>query len=584
LSKVSDYLERSAGIMVRNSNYRSYLLLIILIAFLLRIWGVDFGLPHIYHTDEWNEVKRALKLGAGIFDFDRVGKGGYFYLLFLEYGVYFVIMKIIGLVKSADDFLFSFFQDPTNIWMIGRITTVMIGTLNCFFVYLLGKNAFSRGAGLFAAALLAVHPLHIRNSHFITVDVPLTILITICFLIMYSKPENFRLETNRYLLLGLFAALAMMTKITAGPVLFSILVFHYISVRSDSKWVGFRSYFLDKRLLFFILVFSIVYLVGDPGILFNYKRIGHYFLSFFQFSGKAVKSGKSLEWPIDPVKYSPALYYLKALFPLKHILLSLLFIAGFVFAFRANFSRNMIFITFVFSYTFFLIASKKPELLFSRYLLPILPILCVYVGIAIDTIWSALRDKRMYTRVLAIAVVALLFFPLIRDAIAVSKGFMRTDNRTIAKNWVEENIPSEAVIYIEGGVIATSAMTVPLKINPEQIDVVFSKYLPEELENPEKSRFYEIKRRALETEKTYNLILLDNEKWLSDALDEKIGDYVILTGHIKSLFSHELNRKHFPEMYRLIRWVDSRDYSLIKVFEKSGRVAGPEILIYKRNE
>jgi hypothetical protein len=60
-------------------NHQIYLLLIILGAFALRIWGIDFGLPHIYHTDEWFEVKRALKLGVGVFDFERVAKGGYFY-------------------------------------------------------------------------------------------------------------------------------------------------------------------------------------------------------------------------------------------------------------------------------------------------------------------------------------------------------------------------------------------------------------------------------------------------------------------------------------------------------------------------
>jgi hypothetical protein len=460
----------------------------------------------------------------------------------------------------------------------------MIGTLNCFFVYLLGKNAFSRGAGLFAAALLAVHPLHVQNSHFITVDVLLTTFLTICFLIMYSDPEIFRSGKTRYSLLGMFAALAMMTKITAGPVLISALVFHYLSVRSDSKGVGFRSYFLDKRLLFFVLVFSTVYLAGEPGILFHYKKIVGYFLSFFQFSGEAVDSGKSLLWPIDPKTYSPALYYLKVLFPLKYIFLSLLFVAGFVVSCRADFSRNMIFMIFLFSYTFFLIASKKPEWVFSRYLLPILPIFCIYVGISIEKIWNSLRDERAYNKVLAVVILALIFSPLIRDSIASVIKFTRPDTRTIAKDWVEDNISREAVIYIQGGVTSASTMTVPIDINPDLIDGVLSKYFSNEMEKPEKNRFYEIKKRSLKTKKTYNLVLIDNERMLSDALDEKIGDYVILTGKMKSIFSHEFNRMNFPATYRLISWVDSRDFSLIKVFESSKQVTGNTILIYKRNE
>ena len=74
---------------------------ILLLAFMLRIWGIGFGLPYIYSTDEWFEVKRALKLGAGLFEFERTGKGGYFYLLFIEYGIYYLILKLFGLMKQC---------------------------------------------------------------------------------------------------------------------------------------------------------------------------------------------------------------------------------------------------------------------------------------------------------------------------------------------------------------------------------------------------------------------------------------------------------------------------------------------------
>jgi len=193
---------------------------------MLRIWGIDFGLPHIYHTDEWFEVKRALKLGAGVFDFERVSKGGYFYLLFVEYGIYYAILKILGLVKSGDEFLFNLFRDPTNMWLIGRVTTAIIGTLNCWFVYLLGKHAFSKTVGLFAALLLAIHLIHVKCSHFITVDVPLTCFITICFLIMFwnsSKPKFTKLH---YCLLGFFVAFAIMTKIPGAVIFFPGFIFN----------------------------------------------------------------------------------------------------------------------------------------------------------------------------------------------------------------------------------------------------------------------------------------------------------------------------------------------------------------------
>jgi hypothetical protein len=35
-------------------------------AFGLRVWGIGFGLPYIYHPDEPTYVSQALNLGAGI--------------------------------------------------------------------------------------------------------------------------------------------------------------------------------------------------------------------------------------------------------------------------------------------------------------------------------------------------------------------------------------------------------------------------------------------------------------------------------------------------------------------------------------
>ncbi|MBK8973382.1 MAG: hypothetical protein IPM37_19225, partial [Hahellaceae bacterium] len=67
---------------------------IILLGFGLRVWGINFGLPFLYHADEGFEVNRALQLANGSFDFSRVAKGGYFYLLFAEFGFLFVFLKI----------------------------------------------------------------------------------------------------------------------------------------------------------------------------------------------------------------------------------------------------------------------------------------------------------------------------------------------------------------------------------------------------------------------------------------------------------------------------------------------------------
>ena len=59
-------------------NVPRILWLVLVVALLIRLWGIGYGLPFSYVNDEYHEVMRALQLGAGSFNFDRIGKGGFY--------------------------------------------------------------------------------------------------------------------------------------------------------------------------------------------------------------------------------------------------------------------------------------------------------------------------------------------------------------------------------------------------------------------------------------------------------------------------------------------------------------------------
>src|SRR5690606_35894394 len=69
---------------------------ILVLAAAMRLWGITFGLPYegvTYNQVTWEEsqeVHRAFKLGAGEYTWS-FGKGGLYYLLFVEFGMYFVV-------------------------------------------------------------------------------------------------------------------------------------------------------------------------------------------------------------------------------------------------------------------------------------------------------------------------------------------------------------------------------------------------------------------------------------------------------------------------------------------------------------
>jgi Dolichyl-phosphate-mannose-protein mannosyltransferase len=557
-----------------NKNKKIILLGILALALGLRVWGIWFGLPNIYSTDEWFEVKRALKLAVGNYEFDRAGKGLFFYILFVDYGIYYVLGRLLGYFQSGYDFLLALFNDPTNVWLIGRATNAIIGTLNCYVLYLLGNRVHSKNVGLFAALLMAAHILHVSPSHYIDVDIPLVFLITICLLIMYSSSRLLHYGMAHYSILAVVCALAVTAKITGAVILFGVLAFHYGNIKLENKTVSPITFFVDNRLALFLVVFVVVLFSAEPGYLITIKHTVVWGLSFFRLADSG--RGSLLKWPIYP--RTPWVYYLQSLFPLKYWAFSIFVLIGVILSFKI--SRREILLAFLIPYLFFLFTSQSKELVFARYLLPVLPILYIYSGLGLQWMLGLCQRQLSHAPIVFIVALSITIYPLIIDSIAYDLRLTKPNTRTIAAKWVEDNIPVKSRIYIEGTGITPSASTVPLRIDPDSIDESERNKAGDSL----KGEYYKAMKESLKTGPTYRLIMINNAGQLSEALQNKTGDYAILNSAIKGKFSLEINQKSFPEIFHLLLWVDSGDFELIKIFQPDEQTVGPRILIYKRKE
>src|SRR3989338_10956329 len=96
--------------------------LILIAGFALRMWGIDFGLPFLYHADEPIIVNHALAYGSGdlnphFFKIPPLVS----YLLFVCYGIYYLIAHLSGFVANTDEFLSIFVSDPTSFYLVARI-------------------------------------------------------------------------------------------------------------------------------------------------------------------------------------------------------------------------------------------------------------------------------------------------------------------------------------------------------------------------------------------------------------------------------------------------------------------------------
>jgi 4-amino-4-deoxy-L-arabinose transferase-like glycosyltransferase len=165
------------------------LLLIAIAGAALRIWGIDFGLPFLYHPHEAEIVDRALALPRQDFNPRWFAYPTlYLYIQAAAYLALYAGMRLGGSVASYGSFLAVSAQDPTALYTVGRSVTATLGAATIAVTGLaarrLGASAPGSGVaiGLAAAALLCLAPLHVEHSHYITTDVPLALFASLVLL------------------------------------------------------------------------------------------------------------------------------------------------------------------------------------------------------------------------------------------------------------------------------------------------------------------------------------------------------------------------------------------------------------------
>jgi hypothetical protein len=92
---------------------------------------------------------------------------------------------------------------------------------------------------------------------------------------------------------------------------------------------------------------------------------------------------------------------------------------------------------------------------------------------------------------------------------------------------------------------------------------------------------YRQRKRYLESVPTFDLVPIYNVGLLEDALNQGRGDYIVVRNTFLSYFNLKINQEHFPEAYRLVRWLQE-DFTLVQTFAPGEESQGPTLLVYKR--
>lgn len=396
-------------------------------AAVLRLWGLGQGIPFAIGVDEPEIIDRVVRmmktgdLNPHFYDYP----GLYIYVQLVVACVNFLVGASMGAWHSLSA------MTPADFYLWGRATTAIFGTLTVYLVYQIGLHWGTRHA-LLAAALFAVMSNHVRESHFVLTDVPATFFVTLAFLLSLRALEK---GTPRaFAAAGAVAGLAAATKYYPGVVVLLPLAAAYMSRSSDHSRL--------RCALTAAGAAAAAFLVGAP---FTVLDLPGFLNGFAGVIGAIRPAADAWTGTVISAKH------LRIGLGWPGLLLALGgFGLGVVRTFtgpgRARFGLAVMLLVV------YLPLVVNRGMIWARYLLPVVPIICLLAAIAIVSGVSLLRRfsiPRWARTALIVALTVSALLPPTVNSIGWVRMHSRVSTQALAYAWIMANIPAGAHIAIE---------------------------------------------------------------------------------------------------------------------------------------
>ncbi len=271
---------------------------ILALALVLRAWGMNFGLPYLYHPDEPGYVviaQNIIKTGdlnPHFFNYPSL----FFYLNTLAYVPYYLVARLTGGLTSTADI-----AGPTMLiggsgttlqpetFLLGRGLSILFAVASVGLVFAIGRRLTGRALpGLLAALLLAISATHVANSRYIAPDVFLVFFLLLAF---WGAVQVFDQGRWRdYVLAGAAVGLVAATKYNGAIMLVVVILAHGLRV----GWKGF----FDRRLFAVVGASALAFLVATPYALLDASTFlaGLRIEALHYSTGHAGGEGNALAW------------------------------------------------------------------------------------------------------------------------------------------------------------------------------------------------------------------------------------------------------------------------------------------------
>lgn len=410
--------------------------LILLVAAALRLYNVGFGLPALYDPDEPMFVMGSVRmlrdqtLNPGWFG--HPGTTTIYALAIIELAV-FGLGWLTGRYADAADFSRATYADPAILFLPDRFFFVACGVLCVYLTWRLGRQLFGRAAGLVAALLLAINPLHIQWSQVIRTDIQATVFALACMLFAVRAAREGRLRD--YLAAGAMAGLACATKWPVALVLVCIAGAAASRVLADPGSMAREG----RRLALAVLASVATLVVVSPYLILDHATVidnlaGEAQLQHVGSNGTGFLGNAA--W------YAGAV--LRECMGAPGVALAA---AGAVVIALRHRVAALVLIPFALLFAAVVCAQN---LVWARWMLPLLPLLALFAAVAITGAAGAIaaRTGARAARIAPAAIVLLAVAPVLPVVHAEARE-RRNDTRMLASAWARAHIPDGSRIALE---------------------------------------------------------------------------------------------------------------------------------------
>lgn len=386
----------------------------------IRFHGLDFGLPMNFHPDEVPKVNAMMRM----VDHGDLNPRYFLHPTLLIYSTYFVntLLHSLELVDGAD------FRSTG--FIAGRIVSASAGTVAVLCTYLIGRRLYQPFVGVFAAALLAVFPLHVTSSRYLKEDSLLLAIVLLCIVVLLKAVQENR--PRLLYLAGFIAGCAASTKysglLTAGIVMLA-------------PWLRSRRLDPDIRFLktscLALLMVPVGFLVCSPYALLNYQK----FISDFDSERRHMIRGHTSS--VSAWSQLWMYHYTRSLIPGTSLVTTLIAVLGVgVLAWRRRVEDLFVVGLLLLFYLPAEWVRAKPAPQPERYIFPCLPFVALA---AVEGVRALVQIRGAF--VAATVYLVVLLWPLQRTVLLAQE--LSNDTRTRLAAWMVHHLPPGARVMVD---------------------------------------------------------------------------------------------------------------------------------------